>query len=56
MTQKQIDKEFHHFYKLPYSLQFQIVSKFLKQDKKNWSYFKWLLHLWIEEKENANKL
>lgn len=51
MTQKQIDKEFQHFCKLPYSLQFQIVSNFLKRDKGNWSYFKWLLHLWIERKE-----
>lgn len=51
-TEKRIDKEFTHFTSLPYQLQFQIVERFLKQDKGNWSYFETLLQIWIEREEN----
>lgn len=50
-TEEQINKEFTHFSSLPYPLQFRIVNRFLKQDKKNWSYFEALLQLWLEREK-----
>ncbi len=50
-TKKRIDKEFKHFSSLPYSLQFQIVERFLQSNKKDWQYFHALMQIWMESEE-----